>query len=306
MARSPETMRSRRREYSASIAVTVSIGPVSASSAAYCAIEVTLDVDWLCNLIIAEISASRRKQIAHAPAGHRKGFRERTGDDDIRLRARHAGERIRLLVSVDEVRVALVGHQPDIFRAADFVDFHELIGGHDRAARIAWRIDDQQFCFRRDRARDLLGAQAESVGRIGHHRDRRRAGVLHHIRIADPIRRGDQDFVACLQKAAERVENGVLAAHRHDAFRHRIGRSELRRVPLADRFAQGTNSRRGRVLRAALFQGSNGGLLDVLRRREIRFAGAEIGQVSPLCAEAFRRGQHGGGRRDGNAVYAGS
>src|ERR1019366_8734971 len=58
MARRPDTMRSRRREYSASIAATVSIGPVSASSAPYCAKEVGFEVDWLCNLIIAEISGS--------------------------------------------------------------------------------------------------------------------------------------------------------------------------------------------------------------------------------------------------------
>src|SRR5580704_1703912 len=67
MPRNPATMRFRRREYSASMTETVSIGPVSASRAAYCAIEVGFDVDWLCTLIIAEMSGSgaRAKPTRH-------------------------------------------------------------------------------------------------------------------------------------------------------------------------------------------------------------------------------------------------
>src|ERR1700736_6535751 len=50
MARKPSTMRLRRRAYSASIVGTDSMEPCMASRAAYCAMEVALEVDWLCNL----------------------------------------------------------------------------------------------------------------------------------------------------------------------------------------------------------------------------------------------------------------
>src|SRR5215472_19019045 len=52
---SPSTMRRRRLAYSPSICGTLSIGPVIAASAAYCAIEVGFDVDWLCSFTVAVI-----------------------------------------------------------------------------------------------------------------------------------------------------------------------------------------------------------------------------------------------------------
>src|SRR5277367_5076409 len=51
-------MRFRRFSYSASMGGTASIGPVMAASAAYCAMEVGFDVDWLCSLLLAATSAS--------------------------------------------------------------------------------------------------------------------------------------------------------------------------------------------------------------------------------------------------------
>jgi hypothetical protein len=53
MARIPSSTRARRRAYSASIVFTGSIGPVSAASAAFCAIEVGLEVEWLCRRVTA-------------------------------------------------------------------------------------------------------------------------------------------------------------------------------------------------------------------------------------------------------------
>ena len=51
-------MRFRRLAYSASMTGTVSMVPRIASSAAYCAIDVALEVDWLCSLISAWIRVS--------------------------------------------------------------------------------------------------------------------------------------------------------------------------------------------------------------------------------------------------------
>src|SRR5260370_33113219 len=41
----------------------------------------------------------------------------------------------------------------------------------------------------------------------------------------------------------------------------------------------------------------------MLGRREVRFARAKIGEIDPLSAVAFRCRQHGGSRRDRNAVH---
>ena len=92
IALSPARMRARRRAYSASITGTESIGPVSAASAAYCAMDVGFDVDWLCILIMASISGLGAERVADAPAGHREGLRERADDDDVGLGFAHAGD----------------------------------------------------------------------------------------------------------------------------------------------------------------------------------------------------------------------
>src|SRR5262245_7077763 len=51
--RSRSRTKSRRRRYSASILGTESCGPRMASTAAFCAIEVGLDVLWLCSFVMA-------------------------------------------------------------------------------------------------------------------------------------------------------------------------------------------------------------------------------------------------------------
>src|SRR5580700_7080795 len=53
MARSRATTKSRRLRYSASITPTESCGPRNASTAAFCAIDVGLEVEWLCSLFMA-------------------------------------------------------------------------------------------------------------------------------------------------------------------------------------------------------------------------------------------------------------
>ncbi len=75
-------------------------------------------------------------------------------------------------------------------------------------------------------------------------------------------------------------------------------------MPLADRFPQRADPRSRSVFRAALLHGANGGALDMFGRWKIRFAGAKIGQVNSLGTEFLGRREHGGSRRDGNAVYS--
>ena len=54
------------------------------------------------------------------------------------------------------------------------------------------------------------------------------------------------------------------------------------------------------VLREIILDGGDGGILDVLRRGEMRFAGAEIHDVDALLAQlvGFGNHGHGGGRLD--------
>src|SRR5580704_5029606 len=56
--RSRGITKSRRLRYSASMSGTESCDPFSASTAAFCAIDVGFEVEWLCSFIIAPIIGS--------------------------------------------------------------------------------------------------------------------------------------------------------------------------------------------------------------------------------------------------------
>ena len=55
MALKPARIRARRRAYSASMTGRESMGPVSAARAAYCEIELGLEVHWLCTFSMASM-----------------------------------------------------------------------------------------------------------------------------------------------------------------------------------------------------------------------------------------------------------
>ena len=68
-----------------------------ASRAAYCAMEVGLDVDWLCSLMRPATSGFGREGVADAPAGHGESFGHGTDDDDVIFRACSAGDGVWLV-----------------------------------------------------------------------------------------------------------------------------------------------------------------------------------------------------------------
>ena len=100
------------------------------------------------------------------------------------------------------------------------------------------------------------------------------------------------------------VENGVLPANVDHTFFRRVVGAEFAFVPRHNRFAQRHDSAGGRVLGAILFDGFDGGLLNVIGRREVGFSRAEIGDVHALGLELFRGIDDRRGRRDLNAVDA--
>ena len=163
IARKPSTMRLRRRAYSASITGTESMEPRMASRAAYCAMEVGFEVDWLCNLMEACTSGFGRERVADAPAGHGKRFRHRADDDDVIFRTGGAGDRVRFVRLIGEMRIALVAHEPDVMFLAKREDAFEFFGRNDAATGIAWRIQKHHARFRGDGLFDGRGLYREAI-----------------------------------------------------------------------------------------------------------------------------------------------
>ena len=57
-----------------------SCGPVSAATTAFCVIEQTFDVEWLCSALHAATTCAGAERPAAAPAGHRVGLRRRSAE----------------------------------------------------------------------------------------------------------------------------------------------------------------------------------------------------------------------------------
>src|SRR5215467_14577561 len=96
----------------------------------------------------------------------------------------------------------------------------------------------------------------------------------------------------------------MLAADVGYAFFRLVAGAEFALVPYADRIAQRHHAGRRRVLRLVLVNRLDGGLLDMVWRREVRLSRAEVGNIHTFGLELIRSGDDGGGRRDLYAVDA--
>ena len=133
---------SRRTRYSSSIAVTVSAGPLSAATVAFCEIEQTLDVEWLCRALLAAITSAgpsahpqRQPVIAYdlLAEPHRMVLSRQPRRQHLRQVVRN-----RL---VDQLLVAQVENEIDLAARQAVHEPLHLSLGHQGAGGIARRVD---------------------------------------------------------------------------------------------------------------------------------------------------------------------
>ena len=156
-------------------------------------------------------------------------------------------------------------------------------------------------------ARSCSGVTLNSVLSRGLDNHRLGAGELDHFRIAQPIRRGNDDFVARLARGENDVVAGMFAAARDDDLRRLVGEAVLALEFGGDGLAQFGNAAAGRVFGEPGGERLGGGVLDVLRRVEIRFARAETDDILAggfhglglgINGQSEGRRQRGGAMRD--------
>src|SRR5260370_873505 len=92
-------------------------------------------------------------------------------DDASFFRPRRAGDRVRLVRLVSEVRITLVAHQPHVVFFADRQDALVLIWRYAPASWIAWRVQNQQPRFLCDGLLDCGRLYAEAIFRLRFHAD---------------------------------------------------------------------------------------------------------------------------------------
>ena len=117
------------------------------------------------------------------------------------------------------------------------------------------------------------------------------AGQLDLLGNRRPVRRVHDHFVAGLEERHGRVEQRLLGAGGDDDFVRPVGDAVVVLVARADRLAQLQDARRRGVVREVGVERRVRRRLDVLGRREVRLARAEVDDVDALTAQSvgFRR-----------------
>jgi hypothetical protein len=137
-------------------------------------------------------------------------------------------------------------------------------------------------------------------GGAGLDKARLAAGQVDHVRVADPVGRGDDDLVARVQGGDEGVVDDRLAARRDVHLGRLVGQAVFAGELGADGFLQFRDAVDVGVLGLAGVDGGDGRLLDVVGGVEVGLAGAQADDVATFALQqaGFRRDRDGGGRLD--------
>src|SRR5262249_25707795 len=131
-----------------------------------------------------------------------------------------------------------------------------------------------------------------------------RTRVFDDIRVADPIGRRHDDFVAGLNEYADDVEDRMLAADVCYALFRFVIRTEFALVPGANCVAKGHHTGSWRVLSLIFVNRFDRGLLDVVGRREVWLARTKVCDVHALSFQLICSSDDGCGWRDLYAIDA--
>ncbi len=203
-----------------SICDTGACDPVSAATTAFCVIDDTLDVEWLCSACCAPIAARRAERPAAAPAGHRVGLRRRPADDaEVLAVPLDDGRQVVRRRVVDQLLVTEVDHQPDAPTRRLPREGDQLVLRHQRAGRIARRVEDDAPGPRGDRVDEQAGAVSAKPSSAD---VRTTTGVASasftcSVSVGQSGRVRD-DLVAGIEQRQRRVVKRLLAARRGDDF----------------------------------------------------------------------------------------
>ena len=156
---------------------------------------------------------------------------------------------------------------------------------------------------------EQLHVQIEAVLFIQRHYDRHAAGQLGHGRIGNPVRRGNQHFVARVDDRLKNIVEALLAAATDLNLLGIIVPAVTLAIAVAYGLPQLRNAVGWGVAGVALVYGLFAGSADMRRGGKVGLADTEIEDIHALGLEllGFRiDGQGGGGGDLGNALGKGN
>ena len=171
---------------------------------------------------------------------------------------------------VAEAVVNLVSDDVNIVTQADLRKRFQLFLGVDHAGRVGRVVEHERLCFIRNGSFKLLRRHFKML-RLRRRDDHRNAA--HHtdlLRIADPVRRGNDDLIAGVEQREKRSikarlgavgnDDGVIIKVHAQVFLHAISYC----------LAGFNGAGRWRILRLSLPDGTDSRLFDMVGRIKIR------------------------------------
>ena len=168
------------------------------------------------------------------------------------------------------------------------------------ATRVRGAVEDDDSGPLGHVAGQRVRIEVELIFFLQRHDHRRAAGKLHHGRIGDPVRGGDEHLVARVEQRLENIVEAVLAATAHLHLAGLVLPALFRAELVADRPAQFGNAGHRGVAGVTIVDGLLAGRADVGRCGQVRFADAEVENIGAGGAQLLGLGVDGKGRRGWN------
>ncbi len=204
------------------------------------------------------------------------------------------------LPRVVQVHIALVQQQVDPPVVRQVHNPLQVLGRHYTARRVRRRVQNNRLGPRRNRLLNRVRRNPEALRLARLQVHHLAPGVLDDVLEAHPVGNRQNHLVAVVHQHLDGVEKRQLAAGRKNRLGDVVVRPKVAGMALHNRFAHVRNPRHHGVTGKIRVNRRNRRILDVPRRREMRFPGAEIHQVGALCAQfgGFRGYSHGRGNLD--------
>ena len=208
------------------------------------------------------------------PTGHGVGFRYPGHRERAILQVRrHLGEGRVLKAFEHQMLIHVVGQHPDMrVFAHHFGNLGNFSRGAAGPSRIVWIIEDQPLGAGGDGGVDVLRARFEAIVLRAVDQDRHALTKLGHLRIGDPGRHRDNDFITGIDRGHDGIEQALLAAVGHPDLVQRIVQARIALELALDRLLQDARAILRRIFRIAGKGGFMRGLDRMRRTVEIGLA----------------------------------
>ena len=236
-----------------------------------------LDVSWLCKSAMAFDTFGGRNAPADPPAGHGVGLAYAIDEYRPLLQARpDRGKTGELVTAIDQPLVDLVGNDQQVFFHGHVGQLAQLIRRVHAAGGIRRAAQQQHFGLFCDGLKEHFGREFEIVFLRRIDDNGHGAGEFHQFGVTDPVRGGNDHFVARIQNRGKDIMDGMLGPVGNHNLRGRIFQSVDGLVLIDHGLFQFRNAAGHRVMGVAGLHGADGRLADVLGRGEIGLAQAQV------------------------------